>query len=137
MSVAQSAAPTGRTGSRPGNDDGSERTADPRIHAGLRPAAAAALPPSSSVKMTAHAPSDDGQDSRNRTGSHIIGDALTFSSEMSSILRWAYGFFSAFLRSLTATIGPMSSGAPERLMYERMYGANAPPAPIDAPLPDP
>src|SRR5258705_7263105 len=33
-SAAQSTAPWGRTGSRPGNDDGSERTADPRIHAG-------------------------------------------------------------------------------------------------------
>src|SRR6185312_7244716 len=33
-SAAQSIAPCGRTGSRPGNDDGSERTAEPRIHAG-------------------------------------------------------------------------------------------------------
>src|SRR4029077_20434364 len=40
-SAAQSTAPCGRTGSRPGNDDGSERTADPRIHAGGWPSAAA------------------------------------------------------------------------------------------------
>jgi len=45
-SAAQSAAPCGATGSRPGNCDGSERTADPRIHAGWRPAFAAASPPS-------------------------------------------------------------------------------------------
>ena len=95
-SAAQSTAPCGRTGSRPGNDDGSERTADPRIHAGGRPSAAAAFPPSSSVKTTAHAPSDDGHDSRKRTGSHIMGDAFTVSSEMSASFRCAYGFFIAF-----------------------------------------
>ena len=136
-SAAQSTAPCGRTGSRPGNDDGSDRTADPRIHAGWRPSASAASPPAWSVNTTAHAPSDDGHDSRNRTGSHIIGDAFTVSSEMSFSCRCAYGFFSAFSRSFTATIGPMSAGAPVRYMYERMYGANAPPAPIDAPLPEP
>jgi hypothetical protein len=38
---------------------------------------------------TAQAPSEDGQDSRNRVGSHIMGEALTFSMEMSSIFRWA------------------------------------------------
>src|SRR3954451_4271816 len=136
-SAAQSTAPCGRTGSRPGNEDGSERTAEPRIHAGGRPSAAAALPPSSSVKITAHAPSEDGHDSRNRTGSHIIGDAFTVSRSMSASFRGAYGILIALRRSLTATIGPMSSGAPVRYMYERMYGANAPPAPIDAPLPEP
>src|SRR5712691_1224156 len=109
-SHAQSTAAWGRTGSRPGNAYGSDRTAEPRIHAGARPAFAAASPPSRSVRTTAHAPSDDGHDSRKRTGSHIIGDALTFSIEMSAILRCAYGFFIAFWRSLTATIGPMSSG---------------------------
>ena len=56
---------------------------------------------------------------------------------MSSIFRWAYGFFSAFSRSLTATFHPMCSGAPLRWMYARMNGANAPPAPSDAPLPLP
>ncbi len=77
---------------------------------------AAASPPSWSVKTTAQAPSEDGQDSRKRTGSHIIGDASTFSMLMSCSLRWAYGFFSAFSRSLTATIGPISAGAPVRYM---------------------
>ena len=37
----------------------------------------------------AQAPSEDGHDSRKRIGSHIIGDAFTFSMEMSSIRRWA------------------------------------------------
>ena len=68
------------------------------------------------MNTTAHAPSDDGHDSRKRTGSHIIGDAFTFSIEMSASFRCAYGFFSAFCRSFTATIGPMSSGAPVRCM---------------------
>src|SRR6476620_5362442 len=90
-SAAQSTAPCGRTGSRPGNDDASERTADPRIHAGGRPAAAAAWPPASTVNTTAHAPSDDVHYSSNRTGSHIMGDAFTVSSEMSASLRCAYG----------------------------------------------
>ena len=65
---------------------------------------------------TAQAPSDDGHDSRKRTGSHIIGEAFTFSIDMSAILRCAYGFFNAFLRSFTATIGPTYAGAPERSM---------------------
>ena len=63
---------------------------------------------------TAQAPSEDGHDSRKRVGSHIIGEALTFSIEMSSIFRWAYGFFRALSRSLTATFHPMCSGAPLR-----------------------
>ncbi len=68
------------------------------------------------MSTTAQAPSDDGHDSRKRIGSHIIGDAFTFSIEMSSILRCAYGFFSALSRSLTATFQPMCSGAPLRWM---------------------
>ena len=47
---------------------------------------------------------------------HHRADAFTFSMEMSSIFRWAYGFFSAFSRSLTATFQPMCSGAPLRWM---------------------
>src|SRR5665213_2944361 len=88
-SAAHWRAAAGRTGSRPGKLDGSERDEEARIHAGGRPSAAAALAPASSVITTAQAPSDDGHDSRNRVGSHIIGEALTFSMEMSSILRWA------------------------------------------------
>ena len=79
----------GRTGSRPGKFGGSERDEVPRIQAGGRPSAAAAWPPASSVRTMAQAPSEDGQDSRKRMGSHIIGEAFTFSMEMSSILRWA------------------------------------------------
>ena len=68
------------------------------------------------MRTTAQAPSEEGQDSRKRIGSHIIGDAFTFSMEMSSIRRWAYGFFNAFRRSFTATFHPMCSGAPLRWM---------------------
>ena len=71
----------------------------------------------------AQAPSEAGQDSRRRTGSHTIGDSFTISRLMSGILRWAYGLRSAFLRSFTATIHPTYSGAFERSMYPRMCGA--------------
>ena len=64
----------------------------------------------------AHAPSDAGHDSNRRTGSHTIGESRTISSEMSSSFKCAYGFFSAFLRSFTATIQPTYSGAFERSM---------------------
>ncbi len=49
-------------------------------------------------------------------GSHIIGDAFTVARSISFSLRWAYGFLHALSRSFTATIGPMSSGAPLRAM---------------------
>src|ERR1039458_6108970 len=93
----------GRTGSRPGKLDGSLLDDVPRIQAGGRPSAAAALATSSLPMMMAQAPSEDGHDSRERKGSHSIGEDFTFSSEMSWIFRWAKGFFSAFWRSLTAT----------------------------------
>ncbi len=48
---------------------------------------------------------------------------------MPGILRCAYGFLSAFRRSLTATSVPMCPGAPDRRMYSRMCGAKYPPAP--------
>ena len=94
-----------------------------------RPSAAAALPPASSVSTTAQAPSEDGHDSRKRIGSHIIGDSFTFSIEMSSIFRWAYGFFSAFEpvldRDLPADVlgraAALDVGADER--GERAAGA--------------
>ena len=82
------------------------------------------------MSTTAHAPSDDGHDSRNRSGSHSIGDSFTFSIVMSGSCRCAYGFFSAFRRSFTATCQPMYSGAPVCSMYARIHGANAPPAPM-------
>src|SRR5262249_7192221 len=78
----------------------------------------------------AHAPSEDGHVSRYRIGSHSIGDAFTASSEMSGMCRWAYGFFSAFWRSFTATSIPTSAGAPPRLVYRaRTRGAKRRPAP--------
>ena len=106
-------APLGLTGSRPAKVDGSDFMAVARIHAG---GFDAALAPSSSVNTTAHAPSEDGQDSRKCNGSHIIGDSLTFSMVMSANLRCAYGFLAPLSRSLTATFQPTSSGAPERRM---------------------
>ena len=64
----------------------------------------------------AAAPSDDGQVSSKRTGSHSIGDASTFSRVMPGWCRWASGFLAPLSRSLTATIAPMCDGAPERRM---------------------
>ena len=64
--------------------------------------------------MTAHAPSDDGQVSSNRTGSHRMGEARTFSIVASACCRCAYGFFAPLRRSLAATIAPMCDGAPLR-----------------------
>ena len=58
------------------------------------------------MSTIAQAPSDVGHDSSRWIGSHTIGDSSTISIEMSGICRWAYGFFSAFWRSFTATIHP-------------------------------
>ena len=102
-SAAQSWPPCGFTGSRPGNQPSSVRTAVPCTHAG---GLLAALPPASSVSTIAHAPSEVGHDSSRWIGSHTNGDSSTISMLMSGICRCAYGFFSAFLRSFTATIGP-------------------------------
>src|SRR5215831_4858651 len=95
---AQSTPATGRTVSRPGNELNSVRLAWAITHAGGRGPRRAT---SSLARTTAAAPSDDGHDSRKCRGSHSIGDSLTFSTEMSSIRRWACGFFSALSRSLT------------------------------------
>src|SRR5581483_3859738 len=65
------------------------------------------LAPSSLVSITAQAPSEEGQDSWKRMGSHSMGDSFTCSKVMSGIFRWAYGFLAALRRSLTATIQPM------------------------------
>ncbi len=64
----------------------------------------------------AHAPSDDGHDSRKWIGSHSIIESRTFSMVMSGSFRCAYGFLTALRRSFTATCQPMCSGAPDRLM---------------------
>ena len=65
---------------------------------------------------SAQAPSEDGQVSSYRIGSQSICDASTDSTVVSGFFRCAYGFFSAFCRSLAATIAPMWFGAPERRM---------------------
>jgi hypothetical protein len=109
--AAASAPAAGLTLSLPENIVGSVRIAVARIQAAARPAAASASP-----ITTAHAPSEDGQVSSYRTGSHSIGDACTDSIVMSACCRCAYGFSAPFLRSLTATIAPMWLGAPLRRM---------------------
>jgi hypothetical protein len=43
-------------------------------------------------------------------------ESLTDSKLRFSSWRWAFGFFQAFCRSLSATSTPMWSGAPERRM---------------------
>ena len=111
-SAAHSRPASGFTWSRPGAIVGSERMAPPSIHAG----SVAASPPASSVSTMAHAPSDDGQVSEYRSGSHSIIESLTDSKVMPSSCRWALGFLSAFCRSLRATSTPMCSGAPDRRM---------------------
>ncbi len=69
-----------------------------------------------SATIMAHAPSDDGHDSRKWIGSHSIIESRTFSMVMSGSFRCAYGFLTALRRSFTATCQPMCSGAPDRLM---------------------
>jgi hypothetical protein len=83
---AHSTPACGRTGSRPGNVPSSLRIAVASTHAGGRGARVA---PDSFVSTIAQAPSDDGHDSRKCTGSHNIGDSLTFSIEMSASWRCA------------------------------------------------
>src|SRR5437867_1718322 len=90
---AHSTPACGRTVSRPGNVPSSLRMAVESTHAGLR---GDFFAPASFVSTIAHAPSDDGHDSRKWIGSHSIGDSLTFSIEMSLSWRCAYGFLSAF-----------------------------------------
>jgi len=92
---------------------GSLRIAVARIQATGPGAAAAAC---SSPMTTAHAPSEDGQVSSYRTGSHNMGEACTDSSVISGCWRWAYGLSAPLRRSLTATIAPMCPGAPLRRM---------------------
>jgi len=114
QSSAAAAAPAaGFTGSLPANIVGSVRIAVARIHATGRPLSSAAC---SSPMTTAQAPSDDGQVSSYRTGSHSMADACTDSSVMSGCCRWAYGLSAPLRRSLTATIAPISGGAPLRRM---------------------
>ena len=58
-------------------------------------------------KTSAQAPSDEGQLSRKRSGSHSIGDCCTIARSMFGICRGAYGFRQAFRWSFTATMEPM------------------------------
>jgi hypothetical protein len=114
QSAAAAATPAaGFTGSLPANIVGSVRIAVARIQA-TGPGLASAA--SSSPMTTAQAPSDDGQVSSYRTGSQSMGEACTDSSVMSGCCRWAYGFRAPLRRSLTATIAPISGGAPLRRM---------------------
>ena len=92
------------------------RSAVAWIHATGWPSATRASAISSLPITSAQAPSEEGQVSSNRIGSHSIWDAITFSSVMSGWCRWASGFFAPLSRSLTATIAPMCVGAPERRM---------------------
>ena len=76
-------------------------------HATGSPAATASSAVCSSPMTTAHAPSDDGQVSSNRMGSHSIWELITFSTVWSGWCRWASGFRAPLRRSLAATIAPM------------------------------
>ena len=100
------------TWSRSAAEVASERITVPWIQAGFGDRAAS----SSATITSAQAPSEDGQVSSYRIGSHSICEASTDSTVVSGLRRWAYGFFSAFCRSLAATIAPMWFGAPERRM---------------------
>src|SRR5690348_13385592 len=110
--AAHSCPALGFTWSRPAYVVGSVRIDVAWIHAGRSTAAAACSLPIT----TAHAPSDDGQVSSYRIGSHSIWDSCTFSIVMSGCCRCAYGFLAALRRSLAATIAPTWFGAPERRM---------------------
>ncbi len=81
----------------PAKSVGSLRIAPPCTQAGGRGERAA---PARSVRTIAQAPSEEGQVSEYRIGSHSIGEAWTFSRVMSCSCRCAYGFFSALRRSL-------------------------------------
>ena len=111
--AAASRPAAGLTWSLPANMVGSLRIAVARIQAtgpGLASAAG------SEPMITAHAPSEDGQVSSYRTGSHSMGEACTDSSVMSACCRCAYGLSAPLRRSLTATSAPMCDGAPLRRM---------------------
>src|SRR5690349_882879 len=97
---------------------GSDRMTVPWIQAGAVDPRAM----SSAAMTMAQAPSDDGHVSSYRIGSHSIVEERTSSTDLAS-RRCAYGFFSAFVRSLAATMAPISVGALERRMYERTCGA--------------
>src|SRR3954451_5478415 len=92
----------GLTWSRSAAVVGSERIWVPWIQAGfLTPDFATA---SSEAMTSAHAPSEEGQVSSYRIGSHSIVEARTDSTVVPLLCRCAYGFFSAFWRSFAATI---------------------------------
>ena len=104
--AAASAPARGLTWSLPANMVGSVRIEVARIQATGRPADCAASAAASSPITTAHAPSEDGQVSSYRTGSHSMGEARTDSSVMSGCCRCAYGLRLPLRRSLTATSAP-------------------------------
>ena len=99
---------------------GSERMAAPRIHTG----GLGESPANASSQITiAQAPSDEGQLSRKRIGSHSMGDASTSCIVISGICRCDSGLRAPCSLSLTATLIPVSQGAAERRIYSRMIGA--------------
>ena len=81
--LAASRPACGLTWSRPEYASGSVRNAVAWIHATGWPSATRLSATSSLPITTAHAPSEDGQVSSKRMGSHSICDAITFSSVMS------------------------------------------------------
>ena len=93
----------------------SERTDIPLIQAAFLP-----LAMSFAAMINAHAPSEEGQLSRYRNGSHSMGVLLTISKSIPGICKWANGLRLAFCLSLTATCQPICSGAPDLLMYSLM-----------------
>src|SRR3954451_5141956 len=108
-SCAHSTPACGRTGLRPGNCPSSLFTEVACTHAA---GFDAAFPPASLVRTTAQAPSEDGHDSRNRSGSQSITDSFTFSMLMSAIFKCAQGFFSALSGSFLEPCQPRTAGAP-------------------------
>jgi hypothetical protein len=114
--AAHSAPARGLTWSLPANMVGSVRIAVARIQATGRALACVASAAARSPMITAQAPSEEGQVSSYRTGSHSMGEERTRSSVMSACRRCAYGFRLPLRRSLTATSAPTCSGAPLRRM---------------------
>src|SRR5581483_10883225 len=87
-----------------------DRTADPSTQAGRQGADAVAR---SLASTMAAAPSELGEHSPRRIGSHSIGVA-TMSETSAGLRMWANGLAQAFVRSLAATVGPVSGSAPLR-----------------------
>src|SRR6478752_921288 len=108
IDAAASREACGLTWSRSAAVVASDRITVPWIQAGLGEDFAV----SSSTMTRAQAPSEDGQVSSYLIGSQSICEASTVSTVVSGFFRCGYGIFSAFCRSLAATIAPTCVGAP-------------------------